>query len=100
MRATTRTIGKHGTLGAKAVIELANKDRQKAGISGTSQGDITDIRRQWADLTNEALERAEISARVDHRSYADQGVELTPTKHIGRDAVAMDRRGQIGRAHV
>ncbi|MDX6961060.1 Ti-type conjugative transfer relaxase TraA, partial [Citrobacter freundii] len=27
------------------------------------------------------------------RSYADQGVELTPTKHIGRDAVAMERRG-------
>ncbi|HBC0377565.1 TPA: Ti-type conjugative transfer relaxase TraA, partial [Enterobacter asburiae] len=93
MLATTRTIGEDGTLGAKAVIELANKDRQKAGIPGTSQGDITDIRRQWAELTNEALERAEISARVDHRSYADQGVELTPTKHIGRDAVAMDRRG-------
>ena len=93
MLATTRTIGEDGTLGAKAVIELANKDRQKAGIPGTSQGDITDIRRQWGELTNEALERAEISARVDHRSYADQGVELTPTKHIGRDAVAMDRRG-------
>ena len=92
MLATTRTIGEDGTLGAKAVIELANKDRQKAGISGTSQSDIIEIRQQWAELTNEALERAEISARVDHRSYADQGVELTPTKHIGRDAVAMDRR--------
>ncbi|MDL2737773.1 Ti-type conjugative transfer relaxase TraA [Salmonella enterica] len=93
MLATTRTIQADGTLGAKAIIELANKDRQKAGIPGTSQGDITDIRREWAELTNEALERAGISARVDHRSYADQGVELTPTKHIGSDAVAMDRRG-------
>lgn len=93
MLATTRTIGADGALGAKAVIELANKDRQKAGIPGTSQGDITDIRREWAELTNEALERAGISARIDHRSYADQGVELTPTKHIGSDAVAMDRRG-------
>lgn len=93
MLATTRTIGADGTLGAKAVIELANKDRQKAGIPGTSQGDITDIRREWAELANEALERAGISARIDHRSYADQGVELTPTRHIGGDAVAMDRRG-------
>ncbi|WP_241169302.1 MobQ family relaxase [Serratia marcescens] len=93
MLATTRTIQADGTLGAKAVIELANKDRQKAGIPGTSQGDIIEIRQQWAELTNEALERAGISARVDHRSYADQGVELTPTKHIGSDAVAMDRRG-------
>ena len=46
-----------------------------------------------AELTNEALERAGISVRVDHRSYADQGVELKPTRHIGSDAVAMDRRG-------
>ena len=96
MLATTRTIGADGTLGAKAVIELANKDRQKAGIPGTSQGDITDIRREWAELTNEALERAGISARVDHRSYADQGIELTPTRHIGTDAVAMQRRGLEG----
>ena len=36
MLATTRTIGADGMLGAKAVIELANKDRQKAGIPGTS----------------------------------------------------------------
>jgi len=93
MLAITRTIQADGTLGAKAVIELANKDRQKAGISGTSQGDITEIRQQWAEFTNEALERTGISTRVDHRSYADQGVELTPTKHIGSDAVAMDRRG-------
>jgi Ti-type conjugative transfer relaxase TraA len=96
MLATTRTIGADGTLGAKAVIELANKDRQKAGIPGTSQGDIADIRRQWAELANEALERAGISARIDHRSYADQGVELTPTRHIGTDAVAMNRRGLEG----
>lgn len=96
MLATTRTIGADGTLGAKAVIELANKDRQKAGIPGTTQGDIIEIRQQWAELTNEALERAGISARVDHRSYADQGVELTPTRHIGTDAVAMHRRGLEG----
>lgn len=91
--ATTRTINADGTLGVKSVIELANKDRQKAGIPGTSQGDIADIRREWAELANAALERAGISARIDHRSYASQGVDLTPTKHIGSDAVAMSRRG-------
>jgi Ti-type conjugative transfer relaxase TraA len=93
MLATTRTIQADGSLGKKAVIELANKDRKKAGISGTSQDDIVDIRQQWAELTNEVLERAGISARVDHRSYASQGVALTPTKHVGRDAMVMDRRG-------
>lgn len=93
MLATTRTLQADGTLGAKAVIELANKDRQKAGIAGTSQGDITDIRREWAELANQALERAGISARIDHRSYETQGIALAATQHIGGDAVAMDKRG-------
>lgn len=93
MLATTRVIEQDGSLGKKAVIELANKDRKKAGIEGTSQGDITELRAQWADLANRALERADVTARIDHRSYADQGIELTPTKHVGRDAMAMDRRG-------
>lgn len=93
MLATTRTIDADGNLGKKAVIELANKDRQRAGIAGTSQGDIIDIRREWAELANRALERAGIDARIDHRSYADQGIDLTPTRHVGTDAVAMERRG-------
>ncbi|MCH9782273.1 MAG: Ti-type conjugative transfer relaxase TraA [Gammaproteobacteria bacterium] len=93
MLATTRVIDADGELGKKAVIELANKDRKKAGIPGTSQADIVDIRREWAELSNRALERAGRTERVDHRSYEDQGVELTPTRHVGRDAVAMDRRG-------
>ena len=101
MLATTRTIGADGKLGAKALIEIANKDRKKAGIPGSSRGDIAEIRRQWAEFTNEALARAGIAVRVDHRSYAEQGVELTPTRHIGTDAVAMHRRGleveRIGR---
>ncbi|HBD3591247.1 TPA: Ti-type conjugative transfer relaxase TraA [Escherichia coli] len=93
MLATTRVIEQDGSLGKKAVIELANKDRKKAGIEGTSQGDITELRAQWADLANRSLERAGVTARIDHRSYVDQGIELTPTKHVGRDAMAMERRG-------
>ena len=93
MLATTRIIGADGQLGAKAVIELANKDRQKAGIPGSSQSDIVEFRQQWADLANEALERAGVSTRISPRSYVDQGVELTPTRHIGSAAVAMARNG-------
>lgn len=94
MLATTRRIDADGTLGAKATIELANKDRAKLGISGTSQGDLVDIRREWAELTNEALARAGLGERIDHRSFADLGVQLTATRHIGGDAMAMDRRGK------
>ena len=93
MLATTRTIGADGKLGAKAAIELANKDRQRAGIAGTTADDIRDLRREWAALANAALERGGHSEWIDFRSYADQGVSLTPTRHIGPDAVSMERKG-------
>jgi len=93
MMATTRTIGADGELGAKSLFELGNKDRRAQGISGTSVSDLVEIRATWAGMVNDALERAGLSERIDHRSYADQGVELTPTTHIGPTAQAMARRG-------
>lgn len=93
MLATTRQIDAAGNLGAKAAVELANKDRAKAGIAGTTQAEIIDIRARWSELANQALERAGYADRIDHRSHAAQGIELTPTKHIGTNAVGMDRRG-------
>lgn len=94
MLATTRRIDAQGKLGAKATIELANKDRAKLGIAGTSQSDLVDIRREWSELANQALARAGLDERIDARSFADQGVMLAPTRHVGGDAVAMDRRGK------
>ncbi|EAN7721589.1 Ti-type conjugative transfer relaxase TraA [Salmonella enterica] len=94
MLATTRQIEADGSLGKKASIELGNKDRERAGIPGTTQQELVEIRAHWAELTNLALERAGQSVRVDHRSYAAQGIDLTPTKHVGVSAVGMDRRGK------
>ncbi|WP_322996572.1 MobA/MobL family protein [Castellaniella sp.] len=92
---TTRVIEQDGTLGKKATIELANKDRQKLGIPGTSQGDITEMRAEAAGLINRALELADHETRVDHRSYEKQSVDLTPTRHLGRAAVVLERRGIV-----
>jgi hypothetical protein len=44
---------------------------------------IEHARRQWADLTNKMLERLEREERVDHRSYARQGVEDEAGRHFG-----------------
>src|SRR5690606_15741235 len=80
---TTRVMGPEGLEG-KAEIEKAGRNRTR---------DLKETRALWAQLCNEALERAGHSVRVDHRSYAEQGIDLTPTKHIGVSAVAMDRKG-------
>jgi hypothetical protein len=50
-------------------------------------------REQWAEYQNDALTEAGFDARVDHRSYEDQGIDREPTRHIGKNASAMERDG-------
>ena len=41
-------------------------------------------RESWASCVNRFLEKAGLDIRIDHRSYRRRGVDLTPTRHIGR----------------
>ncbi len=43
-------------------------------------------RASWADQVNERLAELGIEARIDHRSFEDQGIELEPQHKIGRAA--------------
>jgi hypothetical protein len=47
---------------------------------------------RWAQLANGALERYGHTARVDHRSLEEQGVDREPTKHLGLVASGYERR--------
>lgn len=44
--------------------------------------------------TNEALEAAGEAARVSHLSYADQGIDRIPTRHLGPRTAAVERQAQ------
>lgn len=57
------------------------------------QDHLKEIRASWADLTNAALEKAGHDIQVDHRSYEAQGIDKTPTVHMGPIAAAMEQRG-------
>src|SRR5690606_378865 len=46
------------------------------------------------EYANHALKAAEIDARIDHRSYVDQGINLVPQIHLGKTVSEMERRGQ------
>ena len=52
-------------------------------------------REAWAEHTNRALEQYGLSERIDHRSYARQGVEQISTVHMGVAATQMERRGIV-----
>jgi hypothetical protein len=51
-------------------------------------------REKWAEHTNRALERAGREDRVDHRSYARQGIDREPGEHYGPAAAYMVDRGE------
>jgi hypothetical protein len=50
-------------------------------------------RGRWAELTNQMLETRGRHERVDHRSYARQGVDREPGEHYGPAAAHMAGRG-------
>jgi hypothetical protein len=55
-------------------------------------GEIARWRERFAFLQNECLHEAGVSAQVDHRSLAVQGIDRPPTRHLGPAASAYERR--------
>ena len=79
---TTREAGADG-LGAKT-----------RSLDVSTSGEIETMRERWAERVNTALELAQVAERVDHRSYARQGLEIEPTGHVGVHATGMERRAE------
>ena len=50
-------------------------------------------RQAWADLCNSKHEEKGLPERIDHRSYARQGIEQIPTVHEGPAVRQMEARG-------
>lgn len=88
---TTRELTATG-LGNKASIEWSDTDRAKKNLT-PAKVEVKTIRERWAVLTNEHLQERGIEVRVDHRSLAEQGLDRTPTSHLGAAVSAMERRG-------
>src|SRR5882724_3118630 len=89
---TTREVSAAG-LGPKAGLNLQTSERLRLGLPNISQ-EFTAIRERWATLTNEALAAANIEARVDHRSLAEQGIDREPQPHIPFAAFKIERAGK------
>ena len=88
---TTREIDPAG-FGGKAALELSNTDQKKRGLA-VGDDAIYALREALAERLNEVAARHGLDLHADPRSYAERGIDLTPTKHVGVHAVAMDRKG-------
>jgi ATP-dependent exoDNAse (exonuclease V) alpha subunit len=90
--ATTREIHSSG-FGVKTALEIRDSERMQRGLEPLFR-EVIHTRERWATLANEALERAHVAARIDHRSLADQGIAREPQPMLPRAVVEMERRGQ------
>ncbi len=80
---TTRRVGDDGRFGEKTRELDALKTRSAS---------VEVIRCSWASMCNAALEDAGVMERVDHRSYARQGVDKEAV-HVDRAAMALEEKG-------
>lgn len=104
---TTRPLNPDGTWGAKSQkayildsrgqkIRLPSGEYKSRKISAVDWDDRANAelwRENWATAVNRELERHGLEQTVDHRSYARQGVDREPSKHLGKDAAALEKRG-------
>ncbi|RWF86914.1 MAG: Dtr system oriT relaxase, partial [Mesorhizobium sp.] len=74
--------------------------RNKAGkivyrLWSGEREEFLEQRNRWLDLQNQHLALAGFEIRVDGRSYAQRGIDLVPTTHIGVATKAIDRKGEM-----
>lgn len=78
-------------------FKRAAKDPAKGGAKKTNELRprewLLQCRELWAELANHALSLAGHEARIDHRTLEAQGIERTPTTHLGPSVAAMERKG-------
>ncbi|KXV02469.1 conjugal transfer protein TraA [Gluconobacter potus] len=51
-------------------------------------------RERWASLANERLAELDMDVRIDHRSFAAQGIDLEPQNKIGPAGMRREERGE------
>ena len=76
----------------KSQLEMSNTQLKERGLPSARE-ELKAIREQWATITNKHLKEAKIDARIDHRSHKDRGLEQLPTKKLGWEASALERKG-------
>ena len=93
---TTRKLeqDRHGNikLTDKSQLEMSNTQLKQAGLL-SNQDELKEIRKAWADLTNEYLAEHGINERIDHRSHKDRGLDTLPTVKMGWQATELERQG-------
>ena len=90
---TTRKLDQDLNLTEKSDIERDRKQCAQIGIINSKE-QIIQCREMIANQINQALELACVNERVTEKSFKDLGIDKVPTKHMGKEATHLERKGQ------
>jgi ATP-dependent exoDNAse (exonuclease V) alpha subunit len=88
---TTREVTTSG-LGMKTTLDMRDGTRRTLGLPPVIN-ELLHVRKRWAAVTNEAMQAADIAARIDHRTLEAQGIDREPQPRIPQPAFEMERHG-------
>ena len=54
---------------------------------------INEIREEWENICNRALERTSLDIRISAKSYKEQNIDIVPTVHLGKTCTSLERAG-------
>ena len=88
---TTREVTPDG-FAARTALERSGRDRRRAGLGGSSLQEYLMLRERWAEVMNDSLREAGLTARVDHRSLERQGIDREPVPTIPEKVFYAERK--------
>lgn len=92
-------IGEDGLAKPHAHVMLSTRsvDENGFGAKERSWNDkelLLTWQERWASLANERLAELDLDVRIDHRSFAVQGIDLEPQNKIGPAGMRREERGE------
>jgi Ti-type conjugative transfer relaxase TraA len=92
-------IGEDGLAKPHAHVMLSTRTVDETGFGAkerewNSKALLAEWRERWASLANERLAEIGLDVRIDHRSFAEQGIDLEPQNKIGPAGMRREERGE------
>lgn len=70
-----------------------NKDRILDDLYGKGKEEVVFLRQNFADIMNKIAVRDGLDIYIEHLSFEQRGLDREPTKHLGKDATQLERKG-------
>lgn len=82
------------------LVRDRGRDTGRRVIGMTDKGAVMKVRALWSKVANEALRAVGSTERIDHRSYAEQGINRIPGVHEGAARHSPEPEGEESRMNI